>query len=115
MTRKLTGTVKIHEDPSIYVYDTPGVMVPFLGHGEDGAERGLKLALTGSFHFFRVFHAFAPVTRWADEGSAGIKENLFPHDSIVDYLLWRMNLRLASQFHLPIHDLARRKSNSAPP
>ncbi len=68
MTRKLTGTVKIHEDPSIYVYDTPGVMVPFLGHGEDGAERGLKLALTGSFHFFRVFHAFAPVTRWADEG-----------------------------------------------
>ncbi len=47
VTRKLTGTVKIHDDPSIYVYDTPGVMVPFLGHGVDGAERGLKLALTG--------------------------------------------------------------------
>lgn len=51
MTRKLTGTVKIHEDPNIYVYDTPGVMVPFLGHGQDGAERGLKLALTGMTAF----------------------------------------------------------------
>lgn len=51
ITRKLTGTVKIYENPSIYVYDTPGVMVPFLGKGEQGAQRGLKLALTGQFHF----------------------------------------------------------------
>jgi ribosome biogenesis GTPase A len=47
LTRKLTGTVKIHENPHVYVYDTPGVMVPYLGKGEEGAERGLKLALTG--------------------------------------------------------------------
>jgi hypothetical protein len=31
----------------VYVYDTPGVMVEYLGRGEEGAERGLKLALTG--------------------------------------------------------------------
>ena len=55
VTRKLTGTVKIHEDPSIYVYDTPGVMVPFLGHGADGAERGLKLALTGRSNHCDLF------------------------------------------------------------
>jgi hypothetical protein len=33
VTRKLAGVVKIHRDPTVYVYDTPGVMVPFLGHG----------------------------------------------------------------------------------
>ena len=47
ITRKLAGVVKIHEDPLVYVHDSPGVMVPFLGHGELGAERGLKFALTG--------------------------------------------------------------------
>ena len=47
VTRKLTGTVKIYEEPNIYVYDTPGVMVPFLGHGVDVAERRLNKALTG--------------------------------------------------------------------
>jgi ribosome biogenesis GTPase A len=71
VTKKLTGTVKIHQDPTIYVYDTPGVMVPFLGHGADGAEKGLKYALT-----------------------AGIKEDLFELEVVVDYLLWRMNQRI---------------------
>lgn len=47
VTRKLAGVVKISEDPTVYVYDTPGVMVPFLGQGELGAERGIKFALTG--------------------------------------------------------------------
>ena len=46
ITRKLTGTVKIYEHPTIYVYDTPGVMLPYLGQGALGAERGMKLALT---------------------------------------------------------------------
>ena len=48
ITRKLAGVVKIHEDPLVYVHDSPGVMVPFLGHGELGSERGLKFALTGN-------------------------------------------------------------------
>ncbi|WWD22457.1 hypothetical protein CI109_106948 [Kwoniella shandongensis] len=78
ITRKLTGTVRIHEDPSVYVYDTPGVMMPYLGKGEDGAERGLKLALT-----------------------AGIKESLFEQDAMLDYLLWRMNQRMVAESHLP--------------
>ncbi|WVQ62581.1 uncharacterized protein L199_000723 [Kwoniella botswanensis] len=74
ITRKLTGTVKIYDNPSVYVYDTPGVMVPYLGRGEDGAEKGLKLALT-----------------------AGIKESLFEQDAMVDYLLWKMNKRLIAE------------------
>lgn len=49
ITRKLTGTVKINENPSIYVYDTPGVMVTYLGKGEEGAEKGMKLGLTGEW------------------------------------------------------------------
>lgn len=47
VTRRLTGTVRVYDQPPIYVFDTPGVMIPFLGHGEVGSERGLKLALTG--------------------------------------------------------------------
>ncbi|OCF36188.1 mitochondrial GTPase 1 [Kwoniella heveanensis CBS 569] len=78
ITRKLTGTVRIHEDPSVYVYDTPGVMVPYLGRGEEGAEKGLKLALT-----------------------AGIKESLFEQDAMADYLLWKMNKRLVAERDLP--------------
>jgi len=46
VTRKLTGTVKIWEDPPTYVYDTPGVMMPYFGEGEEAAEKGIKLALT---------------------------------------------------------------------
>lgn len=52
ITRKLAGVVKIYEDPLVYVHDSPGVMVPFLGHGELGAERGLKFALTGGLLAF---------------------------------------------------------------
>ncbi|GFZ51827.1 hypothetical protein JCM24511_09595 [Saitozyma sp. JCM 24511] len=77
LTRKFTGTVKIHESPNIYVSDTPGVMVPYLGKGEKGAEKGLKLALT-----------------------AGIKEDLFEEEVVADYLLWRMNQRLVAERYL---------------
>ena len=56
-TRKLTGTVRIHDDPLIYVYDAPGVMVPFLGRGDEGVEKGLKLALMCAF---RQFYAAYP-------------------------------------------------------
>lgn len=65
-------------DPPIYVYDTPGVMVPFLGHGASGSERGLKLAIT-----------------------AGIKESLFDVQLLTDYLLFRLNLRPSSSPELP--------------
>lgn len=75
-TRKVTGTVRITPDPpslpeldvdgrldmkalvrrearrgpAIYVYDTPGIMVPYLGAAEnDGPERALKLAIAGTW------------------------------------------------------------------
>jgi len=47
LTRKFTSHVKIHEQPDIYVSDTPGVMVPYLGRGTAGSEKGMKLAVTG--------------------------------------------------------------------
>lgn len=101
-TRKLTGTVRItKQEPTfqlggegeegkdsdedgkrtnsrtpkeapVYVYDTPGVMVPFLGHGRDGAQKGVKLAV-----------------------AAGIKSSLFDAIGLADYLLYRLNLQYA--------------------
>ncbi|CAD6907349.1 unnamed protein product [Tilletia laevis] len=88
-TRKVAGTVRITEvpskheengkqtsseadDPPIYVYDTPGIMVPFLGRGTRGSERGIKLAL-----------------------AAGIRTELFDSNVLADYLLYRFNLRYA--------------------
>lgn len=62
-------------DPGIYVYDTPGVMVPFLGSGEHGAEKGVKLA-----------------------AAAGIKSSLFDAIGLADYLLFRLNLQWAWQW-----------------
>lgn len=53
-TRGFQGLVRVL-DPSpssrdlpVYVGDSPGVMVPYLGSGEGAVERGLKLGLTGS-------------------------------------------------------------------
>ncbi|CAO1626251.1 unnamed protein product [Parajaminaea phylloscopi] len=56
--------------PAVYVYDTPGVMVPFLGRGRAGAEKGLKLAV-----------------------AAGMKSSLFDTQGLADYLLFRFNLK----------------------
>jgi len=47
LTKALSTRLKLSEDPLVYSYDTPGVMLPFLGHGTRGAERGVKLALIG--------------------------------------------------------------------
>jgi hypothetical protein len=46
-TRVVSTRLKISENPLVYSYDSPGVMLPFLGHGPKGAERGVKLALIG--------------------------------------------------------------------
>ena len=47
MTRVLSTRLKLSVDPLVYAYDSPGVMLPFLGKGMKGAERGIKLALIG--------------------------------------------------------------------
>ncbi|WFD04872.1 Mitochondrial GTPase 1 [Malassezia vespertilionis] len=97
-TRKVTGTVRItpappslseyersgapvdmkalveqqaKQAPAVYVYDTPGIMVPHLGNSEDGGpERALKLAIAGC-----------------------MKQSLFDPQTLADYLLFRMNQR----------------------
>lgn len=43
----MSTRLKLSQDPLVYSYDSPGVMLPFLGHGDRGAERGVKLALIG--------------------------------------------------------------------
>ncbi|KAI0346678.1 P-loop containing nucleoside triphosphate hydrolase protein [Trametopsis cervina] len=69
MTRALSTRLKLSEDPLVYSYDSPGVMLPFLGRGDRGAERGVKLALI-----------------------AGIKEGLYDIESLASYLLYRFNI-----------------------
>ncbi|GAA6064240.1 hypothetical protein JCM10212_006369, partial [Sporobolomyces blumeae] len=73
-TRRLSTVIKIATSPPVYIYDTPGIMVPFLGRGVPGQEAALKLALTG-----------------------GIKESLFEGDILAEYLLWRLRIRAEMQ------------------
>ncbi|KAK4050531.1 Mitochondrial GTPase 1 [Microbotryomycetes sp. JL221] len=73
-TRRLSTVIKVSERPPVYVYDTPGIMVPFLGRGTAGSEAALKLALTG-----------------------GIKESLFETETLSEYLLWRLRTRCELQ------------------
>jgi mitochondrial GTPase 1 len=48
LTQSLSTRLKISQVPLVYAFDSPGVMLPFLGHGQEGAERGVKLALIGT-------------------------------------------------------------------
>ncbi|GAA5908868.1 putative GTPase MTG1 [Sporobolomyces salmoneus] len=73
-TRRLSTVIKIATSPPVYIHDTPGIMVPFLGRGVSGQEAALKLALTG-----------------------GIKESLFEGDILAEYLLWRLRIRAEMQ------------------
>ncbi|TFK46855.1 P-loop containing nucleoside triphosphate hydrolase protein [Heliocybe sulcata] len=69
LTRALSTRLKLSLDPLVYAYDSPGVMLPFLGNGARGAERGVKLALI-----------------------AGIKEGLYDVETLAAYLLYRLNV-----------------------
>ncbi|KIK06449.1 hypothetical protein K443DRAFT_674428 [Laccaria amethystina LaAM-08-1] len=69
MTQALSTRLKLSLDPLVYAYDTPGVMLPFLGRGVEGAERGIKLALI-----------------------AGIKEGMYDMQTLAAYLLYRLNV-----------------------
>ncbi|KAF4618604.1 hypothetical protein D9613_009977 [Agrocybe pediades] len=91
MTQALSTRLKLSVDPLVYAYDTPGVMLPFLGRGTEGAERGVKLALI-----------------------AGIKEGLYDMEALAAYLLYRLNilnplspayLQLLPSGTPPTHDL----------
>ncbi|KAF5368683.1 hypothetical protein D9757_010220 [Collybiopsis confluens] len=69
LTQALSTRLKLSIEPLVYAFDSPGVMLPFLGQGEKGAERGIKLALI-----------------------AGIKEGMYDNDALASYLLYRMNV-----------------------
>ena len=80
------------EDPLVYSFDTPGVMLPFLGRGDRGAERGVKLALIG--RCLCLGATYAPATRLSTNfapGPAGIKEGLYDNEALAAYLLYRLN------------------------
>ncbi|KAI8380949.1 P-loop containing nucleoside triphosphate hydrolase protein [Radiomyces spectabilis] len=78
ITRSVAGTVKVLEDPNVYLIDTPGVMVPHIAD----PVRSLKVALTG-----------------------GIRDHLADEQVMADYLLFRLNqfeaYDYASWFRLP--------------
>ncbi|KAG0166523.1 Mitochondrial GTPase [Apophysomyces sp. BC1015] len=64
ITRTVIGTVKVLENPTVYLIDTPGVMVPHIAD----PVRSLKVALTG-----------------------GIRDHLADEQVMADYLLYRLN------------------------
>ncbi|PLW53910.1 hypothetical protein PCANC_03767 [Puccinia coronata f. sp. avenae] len=78
-TRSIGGMVKVSEGSKhtagwpVYAFDTPGIMVPYLGQGEDAGDRAFKMAIT-----------------------AGIKETLFDPYDLAAYLFHLLLLRHAS-------------------
>ena len=89
LTRALSTRLKLCLDPLIYAFDSPGVMIPFLGRGDRGAERGVKLALIGmSLMYFsylcwcRLIDPFIP--------KAGIKEGMYDVEALAAYLVYRL-------------------------
>ena len=100
ITRKLTGTVRVWDDPITYVYDTPGLMMPYLGEGDEAVEKGLKIALScmsgvlagaaGRYWITLSDRGFPHIFACS---SAGLKENLYDPLDLADYLLYRLNLR----------------------
>ncbi|KAJ7359266.1 P-loop containing nucleoside triphosphate hydrolase protein [Mycena albidolilacea] len=69
LTQALSTRLKLSLSPLVYAFDSPGVMLPFLGLGEAGAERGVKLALI-----------------------AGIKEGMYDIETLAAYLHYRLNI-----------------------
>lgn len=86
-TQTISTRLKLSEDPLVYSYDSPGVMLPFLGQGPRGAERGVKLALICTCIYFQ-FNILADATIH----SAGLKEGLYDVLSLAEYLLYRLNV-----------------------
>lgn len=78
-TRSIGGMVKVSEGSKhtagwpVYAFDTPGIMVPYLGQGDDAGDRAFKMAIT-----------------------AGIKETLFDSYDLAAYLFHLLLLRHSS-------------------
>ncbi|CAG8622206.1 53_t:CDS:2 [Paraglomus brasilianum] len=78
VTRSVEGTIKVFENPTVYLIDTPGVMIPYIADPISS----LKVALTG-----------------------GVKDDVADKEIMADYLLWRLNhfsnFSYVDFFHLP--------------
>lgn len=81
VTRKIATSVKVSEDPLIYLIDSPGVFVPYVPN----SETMLKLALVGC-----------------------VKDTIIPPVTVADYLLYRMNLHdptIYKKYHKPTNNI----------
>ncbi|KAF8432073.1 P-loop containing nucleoside triphosphate hydrolase protein [Terfezia claveryi] len=81
VTRKIATSVKVSEDPLIYLIDSPGVFVPYVPN----SETMLKLALVGC-----------------------VKDTIIPPVTVADYLLYRMNLqdpKIYKKYHEPTNNI----------
>lgn len=81
VTRKIATSVKVSEDPLIYLIDSPGVFVPYVPN----SETMLKLALVGC-----------------------VKDTIIPPVTVADYLLYRMNLHdptIYKKYHEPTNNI----------
>lgn len=94
MTQALSTRLKISLDPLVYAYDTPGVMLPFLGRGLEGAERGVKLALIGMWLLISFISrkSVGLIRTPLAYLSAGIKEGLYDMEALAGYLLYRLTI-----------------------
>ncbi|KAI9294985.1 hypothetical protein K502DRAFT_291582, partial [Neoconidiobolus thromboides FSU 785] len=72
ITRNISSSIKVADNPAIYLYDTPGVMIP---HIPDPLI-SLKVALSG-----------------------GIHDHLADEIILSDYLLWELNQRSERNYH----------------
>lgn len=66
-------------------------MLPYLGRGDRGAERGVKLALIGRQLHKTAAFTMRVSTNTTPSGSAGIKEGLYDNEVLSAYLLYRLN------------------------
>lgn len=93
MTRATSNKIRLCDDPLIYSVDSPGVMIPFLGHGEASRERAAKISMI-----------------------LGIKESLFDYEHLAAYLLYRLNSMPSSPSTLPPYPpLLRKQTKSREP
>ena len=76
-------------------------MLPFLGRGDRGAERGVKLALIG--RCLGRTGASAAFINSLCAGIAGIKEGLYDNEALAAYLLYRLNALDRTSTFLRLH------------
>lgn len=103
-TRSIGGVVKVAEPSrgsggkSVYVFDTPGIMPPFLGKGDDAGSRAFKIALTGDLKSLRQkWRLFSNTICFLS--LAGLKDSLFDSFDLAAYLLHSLLLRYSSPPH----------------